>query len=194
MLSAVEIARGMQGALGFLQRDPAAPSYFENTAEACVRSFLVMVLVAPLHAALMLVRFAHVSVAAGEFEIVAVEALRYVVDWVLFPVLFYEIARRWNWLGLFPRYISALNWVNLPAMMVAVVGVVLTTLVPTAMADLIRLALQALFFYWFLVTTRGVLNVGWGPAALLLTVNFMPSLFPSLIVDRFLGVAPGIGS
>ena len=75
----------------------------------------------------------------------------------------------------------------------AVIGIVLTTLVPTAMADLIRLALQALFFYWFLATTRGVLNVGWGPAALLLVVNWVPSLLLSLIVDRFLGVAPGIG-
>ncbi len=193
MLSAVEIARGMQGALGFLQRDPAAPSYFENTVEACVRSFLVMVLVAPLHAALMLIRYSHVSVAAGEFEIVAVEALRYVVDWLLFPVLFHEIARRRNWLGLFPRYISALNWVNLPAMIVAVIVVVLTTVVPAAMGELIRLALQALFFYWFLIATRSVLNVGWGPAALLLVVNWVPSLFLSLIVDRFLGVARGIG-
>lgn len=193
MLSAVEIARGMQGALGFLQRDPAAPSYFENTAEACVRSFLVMVLVAPLYAVLMLIRFSYVSVTSGEFEIIAVEILRYVVDWLLFPVLFYEIARQQSWLGLFPRYIAALNWVNLPAMIVAVAGVVLATLLPVAMADLIRLALQALFFYWFLVTTRSVLNVGWGPAVLLLAVNWLPSLFLSLIVDRFLGVTAGSG-
>jgi hypothetical protein len=188
VLSAIEIARGMKGALGFLQRDPAAPSYFENTAEACVRSFLVMVLVAPLYAVLMLIRFSYVSVASGEFEIIAVEILRYVVDWLLFPVLFYEIARQQSWLGL-----AALNWVNLPAMIVAVAGVVLATLLPVAMADLIRLALQALFFYWFLVTTRSVLNVGWGPAVLLLAVNWLPSLFLSLIVDRFLGVTAGIG-
>lgn len=193
MLSAVEIARGIQGALGFLQRDPAAPSYFENTAEACVRSFLVMVLVAPLHAALILIRFSYVGVAAGEFEIIVVEMLRYVVDWLLFPVLFYEIARRQDWLERFPRYISALNWVNLPAMIVAVVGVVLATLMPVAMGELIRLALQALFFYWFLVTTRSVLNVGWGPAALLLAVNWLPSRFLSLIVDRFLGITAGVG-
>lgn len=193
MLSAIEIARGIQGALGFLQRDPAAPTYFENTAEACVRSFLVMILVAPLHAALMLIRYSYVSVAAGELEIIAVEALRYVVDWVLFPVLFYEIARQRNWLGHFPRYISALNWVNLPAMIVAVIGIALTTLLPGAMGEVIRLALQALFFYWFLVTTRLVLNVGWGPSALLLVVNWVPSLFLSLIVDRFLGVTRGVG-
>lgn len=191
MLSAGEIARGVQGALGFLQRDPAAPSYFDNTVEACIRSFQVMVLVAPLHATLMVIRYSQVTAVADEFEIVVVEVLRYVVDWLLFPVLFYEIARRRNWLGLFPRYIAALNWVNFPAMIVAVIGVVLATLVPNALGDLIHLGLQGLFFYWFLVTTRVVLMVGWGLAALLLVVNWAPSLLLSLIVNRFLGIVAG---
>lgn len=191
MLSAGEIARGVQGALGFLQRDPAAPSYFDNTVEACIRSFQVMVLVAPLHATLMVIRYSQVTAVADEFEIVVVEVLRYVVDWLLFPVLFYEIARRRNWLGLFPRYIAALNWVNFPAMIVAVIGVVLATLVPNALGDLIHLGLQGLFFYWFLVTTRVVLMVGWGLAALLLVVNWAPSLLLSLIVNRFLGIVVG---
>lgn len=191
MLSAGEIARGTQGALGFLQRDPAAPSYFDNTVEACLRSFQVMVLVAPLHATLMLIRYSQVTAVADEFEIVVVEALRYVVDWLLFPVLFYEIARRRNWLDRFPSYIAALNWLNFPAMIVAVIGVVLATLLPNALGDLIRLGLQGLFFYWFLVTTRAVLSVGWGLAALLLVVNWAPSLLLSLIVDRFLGIVVG---
>ncbi len=37
------------------------------------------------------------------------------VDWLLFPVIFYEIARRQTWLGNYPRYIAALNWINLHA-------------------------------------------------------------------------------
>ena len=37
MLNAAEIARGIQGALALLKRDPASPSYFHNTLEACVR-------------------------------------------------------------------------------------------------------------------------------------------------------------
>ena len=124
MLSAGEIARGMQGALAFLQRDPAAPSYFENTAESCLRSFLVMILVAPLYAIVLTILYSNVTTTAEGWEIVGVEALRYVVDWLLFPVIFFEIARRQNWVGLYPRYISALNWVNLPLMVVAVVAVV----------------------------------------------------------------------
>lgn len=194
MLNAVEIARGMQGAIGLLKRDPAAPSYFDNTLEACVRSFQVMILVAPLHITLMLIRYTSVSSTADEFEIVLVEALRYVVDWLLFPVLFYEIARRRNWLGFFPRYVSALNWVNLPAMIVAVFGVVLATLLPAVLGELIRFGLQGLFFYWFLVTTRTMVGASWPIAFLLLIVNWVPSLFLSLIVDRFLGVTLAVGA
>lgn len=184
----------MQGSIGLLKRDPAAVSYFDNTREACVRSFQVMILVAPLHAALMLLRYASVTSTADDLEIVLVEALRYAVEWTLFPVLFYEIARRRNWLDRFPRYISALNWVNLPAMIVAVIGVVVASLMPLLPGELIRVGLQALFFYWFLVTTRMVLGATWPIAGLLLIVNWVPSLFLSLIVDRFLGVAAAVGA
>lgn len=184
----------MQGALGLLKRDPAAPSWFDNTLEACVRSFQVMILVAPLHVMLMLIRYASVTAAADELEIVLVEALRYVVEWTLFPVLFYEIARRRNWLNRYPRYIAALNWVNLPAMIVAVIGVVVAIVLPPLPGELMRVGLQALFFYWFLVTTRMVLGATWPVAGLLLVVNWVPSLFLSLIVDRFLGITIAVGA
>ena len=122
MLSAAEITRGVQGALGFLlRRDPAAPLHFDNTMEACLRSFRVMALAAPLYASISLIRYER-HVAADKMEIAAVEALHYVVDWLLFPVIFYEIARRRGWLDRYPRYITALNWINLPAMVVAIAG------------------------------------------------------------------------
>lgn len=96
-----------------------------------------------------------------------------------------------NWLGLYPRYIAALNWVNLPAMIVAVIGVVVAIVMPLP-GELIRVGLPGLFFYWFLVTARIVLGVTWPIAGLLLIVNWVQSLFLSLIVDRYLGVAVAI--
>ena len=194
MLSAGEVARGLQGALGFLQRDPAAPSYFENTAESCLRSFQVMILVAPLYAVVLAILYSNVTTTADGWEIVAVEALRYTVDWLLFPVIFFEIARRQNWVGQYPRYISALNWVNLPLMVVAVVAVILASILPTAAAILIQLGLYGLLFYWFLAVTRSVLNASWVQSFMLLLVNWVPSRFLSVIVDRFLGIAPAIGA
>jgi hypothetical protein len=188
VLSAAEIARGVQGALGFLQRDHAAPLRFDNTMEACLRSFRVMALVAPLYALYLLIYYAGVTVTADETEIVLAEGVRYVVDWLLFPVIFYEVARRRGWLDRYPRYIGALNWINLPATAIAVVGMAIESIAP-AVAIVVDLGLRALFFYWFLMTTRMVLAVNWPIAVVLLFVNWLPSLFLSLLIARYLGLA-----
>jgi hypothetical protein len=193
VLSAAEIARGVKGALGFLQRDPTAPQHFDNTMEACLRSFRVMALVAPLYAIYLLIYYSEVTVTADEMEIVVVEGMRYVVDWLLFPVIFYEAARRRGWLDRYPRYIGALNWINLPAMVVVIVGQAVSSVAPGAVAVMIDLGLRALVFYWFLMATRMALGTSWPISVVLLVINWVPSLFLSFLVDRYLGVAPIAG-
>ena len=194
MFSAAEIARGVQGALAFLWRDPKAPTYFDNTTEACLRSFRVMVLVAPLHVILLLVRYSDVTVVADEMEIFFVETMSYVVEWLLFPVVFHEIARRQGWLDRYARYIGALNWINLPGMMLAAVFVPLGHLAPSAIGGLVSIVLQGLFFYWFLVTTRQVLGANWLLSAMLLVVSWVPLAFISFLVARYLGVVAVAGA
>ncbi len=192
MLNAVEIARGVQGALAFLWRDPKAPTYFDNTTEACLRSFRVMALVAPLQIILLLVRYSRVTTTADGLEIFVVETMSYVVEWLLFPVIFHEIARRQGWLDRYARYIGALNWINLPGMTLAVVFIPLAQRAPKAVGDLVSIGLQGLFFYWFLVTTRQVLGVGWPLATMLLIVSWVPLAFISFLVARYLGVAAAV--
>lgn len=192
MLSAAEIARGVQGAVAFLWRDPRATTYFDNTTEACLRSFRVMVLVAPLQIILLLIRYSGVTTAADEMEIFVVETISYVVEWLLFPVIFHEIARRQGWLDRYARYIGALNWINLPGMLLAVVLVPLAQLAPAAIGDLVHVVLQALFFYWFLVTTRQVLGAGWSLSIMLLIVSWVPLAFISFLVARYLGIAAAV--
>ena len=193
MLSAAEIARGVQGALGFLKRDATAPQHFDNTMEACLRSFRVMALVAPLYAIYLLIYYSDVTVTADETEIAVVEGLHYIVDWLLFPVIFYEAARRRGWLDRYPRYIGALNWINLPAMVVVIVGQGLSSVAPAAVAVVIDLGLRALLFYWFLMATRMALGTSWPISVVLLIINWVPSLFLSFLVDRYLGVVPIAG-
>ena len=193
MLSAAEIARGVKGAMGFLQRDPTAPQHFDNTMEACLRSFRVMALVAPLYAIYLLIYYSDVTVTADETEIILAEAIRYVVDWLLFPVIFYEAARRRGWLDRYPRYIGALNWINLPAMVVVIAGQGLSSVAPAAVAVVIDLGLRALLFYWFLMATRMALGTTWPISVVLLIINWVPSLFLSFLVDRYLGVVPITG-
>jgi len=189
MLSSSEIARGSQGAVKFLWRDTSAPFHFDNTFESCLRSFQVMLLVAPIYAFYLVVHYADLTVEADQGLIVIAEGLRYVVDWLLFPVLFYEIARRRGWLERYPRYIAALNWINLPAVVLLLVGESLAEFAPATVAALLQIGLQILFFYWFMMATRLALGVNWLFAAVLMIVNWVPSYFLSLIVNRFLGVS-----
>jgi hypothetical protein len=189
VLNAAEIARGVQGALGFLQRDRAAPLHFENTMEACLRSFQVMLLTAPLYVLYLVIYYTGITYTADETDVMLAEGLRYIVDWLLFPVIFHEIARRRGWLSRFPRYIGALNWINLPATAIAVVGVAIESVAPVqGIAVVARVGVLALSFYWFLMATRLVLGANWGLSIALLAVNFLPSVFLSLLVDRYIGV------
>ena len=99
MLSSAEIARGSRGAIKFLSRDASAPLDFDNTPEACLRSFQVMIVVAPIYALYLIIHYMQVNTVADEGQIALAEGLRYVVDWLMYPVIFYEIARRRGWLA-----------------------------------------------------------------------------------------------
>ena len=187
MLSAAEIARGVQGALGLLRRDPAALLSFDNTMEACVRSFRLMAVTAPFYVVYSLIRYANLTVEIDTFELIAIEAVSYVINWLLFPVIFFEVARRRGWLDRYPRYISALNWTNLPGIVIAILAIAIKMIVPAAVGGILEIALQALFFYWFLVTTRLALGADWAMSVLLLAVNWIPSFLLLIIVDRYIG-------
>jgi hypothetical protein len=191
VLSAAEITRGVQGALGFLRRDPAALLSFDNTMEACLRSFRLMAVTAPFYAVYSLIRYANLTVTIDTGELIAIETMSYVINWLLYPVIFYEVARRRGWLDRYPRYIAALNWTNLPGIVIAIAAIVIKMMVPNAIGGILEIALQVLFFYWFLVITRLALGTDWAMAVVLLAMNWIPSFFLLIIVDRYIGVLAG---
>ena len=151
-----------------------------------------MLVVAPFYALYLFVHYAPLTTTAEDWEIAFVEALRYVVDWLLFPVIFHEIARRRGWLERYPRYIASLNWINLPAVILLLLGELVAAVAPTAVTALLQLVLQVLFFYWFMIATRMTLGAPWTLAAVLMVVNWVPSYFLSILVNRLLGVAVGV--
>jgi hypothetical protein len=195
MLSAAEIARGTQGAIKILLRDISAPFHFENTLEACLRSFQVMILGAPVYALYLAVHYMQVSVTADATEIAFVEALHFVVDWLLYPVLFHEVARRCGWLDRYPRYIASINWINLAILIIVTMFNTLASLAGTnVFIFVLSIALQAAIFYWQVMAARIGLGVGWGAAVALLVLYWVPSYLLLEVVNRFLGVGAAAAS
>src|ERR1041384_2849426 len=115
-----------------LRRDPTALLCFDNTMEACLRSFRLMAVTAPLYVVYSLIRYANLSVAVDIGELIAIETMSYVINWLLFPVIFYEVARRRGWLQRYPRYIAALNWTNLPGIVIAIAAIAVRMILPEA--------------------------------------------------------------
>ena len=76
-------------------------------------------------------------------------------------------------------------------MVVVIVGQGISSVAPAAVAVVIDLGLRALLFYWFLMTTRVALGVSWPISAVLLIVYWVPSVFLSFLVARYLGIVPG---
>ena len=158
VLSAAEITRGVQGALGFLWRDPAAPQHFDNTMEACLRSFQGDgpggAALRDLSPAVLFER--HEQRRRDGDRPRRGAALRRRLAAVPGDLLRDRPPPR------LARSLSALyralNWINLPAMVLAIVGVAISTVAPTAVAIILDLGLQALLFYWFLTATRMTLG------------------------------------
>lgn len=188
MLTPLEIYNGTKGALRLLRFDPAGAAYYANTAEAFWRSFRVMVLVAPFFLLLRVLYYDDRATVAGDLEIVIVEALRYLIDWCLFPVIVLELSR---WLDLrrnYFAYIAALNWINVPLILVALVVTAARELVPQFFAAL-SIGLELLLFIWFCATTRLVLQTPWGLTLALFLIWNASSIMLEMVVQSLVGVA-----
>ena len=101
-------------------------------------------LATPLDALDLVLRPSEVIVAADETEIAIVEALRYVVDWLIYPVRLLRSRAGGNLLDRFPRYIAALNWINLPEMIVLFGRAkLIASIMPVSLAVILQLGLEA---------------------------------------------------
>lgn len=188
MLGAAEIARGVSGALGLLRLDPAAAFQFGASAEAALRSFRVALLVAPLYALWRALSWQNLSSPASGAEIVAAEALNYAVQVMLWPVLSWELARFLGCAERWPRYVAALNWMNLPQIVLALGAAAVSEVAPPLVGAAVEWGLQILLFFWFVAATRLVLDLGWGLSFALLALSFFASQMVQLALHIGLGI------
>jgi hypothetical protein len=108
-----EVASGTYGAWRLALFDRNGIIHFDNTVEACRRSFHVAVFAAPFYAVLEWIRLSQMELASGPLRLALVEAIAYAIDWTAFPLVLWSIAQLLNRADRYYRYIAAYNWSQL---------------------------------------------------------------------------------
>jgi hypothetical protein len=144
VISGRELAFGLLGAWRLVRNDASGLQYFDRTPQGALRSFWVMLLVAPAYAILVMLALNR----GGVFEIGLRQILLaggiYIVGWLLFPVILLRLAPRLGREREVPGYIAANNWTQILITALSLFLSAVATAVSNPIAELFNLALLAL--------------------------------------------------
>lgn len=188
MLSAREAATSLYGAYRLARFDARGMTYFETSLGGFWRSFYAAVIVAPMFAVLLVMRYAAGGVAVGGVRFAVVEAIAYVIAWVAFPLVMVSLARLLKREERYLGYIVAYNWASvlqnglyLPLVMLGMAGVIPAETV----GPLSLIALSLILVYgWFIA--KVALDVGAGTAVALVALDLVLSVFIDIVASSML--------
>lgn len=167
-----ELLYAIRGLWRLVNLDPGGLQYFDRSIEGFWRSFRVAFLVAPIEALLFATMIEHVRLGSSWSRIMAVEIIAYVVGWLVYPVVSYEICRWINRSAEYVGYIAVYNWsaiLGYGLFLIAYSPLIAGWASPETSEYLAWLA-RALWlaYLWFLA--RRALGIdGFAPAGLILT-------------------------
>jgi hypothetical protein len=188
MPKAGEIATSLYGAWRLAHLDAGGMRYFGTSVEAFWGSFFAAIIVGPFFSILMVMRFELGLVETTAERFVAVEAIAYVIAWVVFPYIMLGIARLLERDEHYVRFIVAYNWAAVlqNALYMPIVALTITGAMPPALASALGLITLAviLFYTWFI--TRTALDIA-GPAAVaIVLLDLILSIFVDAYADSIL--------
>jgi hypothetical protein len=190
MISTREISIALYGTWRFATLERSAIQYFDNTPEAFWRSFNAAAIALPAYALLVMLSFAQHPVEAGAVRILLVEAISYVISWVLFPLVMVAFTDTTKTAANYFRFIAAWNWsiVLQVFLFLAVSAFAASGTVPDNLGGFISLVatLAILFYQGFIAKTTLDLPV---PAAVLVVVIDLAIAVGLSLVSRSFYVA-----
>lgn len=149
MPTIVEFVYVLRGLGRLVQFDAGGLGYFDRSIEGFWRSFRVALLVAPLYAILIPLDLELIQPTAGWQHIMITEILAYIISWLLYPLVAYEICRLIGREAEYPGYIVVYNWSKM-LIVTAQVVVWLPTLMGIAAAETSH-SLESLVRFVFLI-------------------------------------------
>ena len=165
MLSSAEIVRSVYGVIRLARLDPIGLEWMDRSAEGCLRSFQVAILMLPLEIALSAIILSQAAALAPFAQLLAAGVIFYVISWTVFPVLCHPLIRAIGREDRYPGFIAAINWSRIVIYVVAVPLALIMIEGPIGLARLLQLAFYVAFvgYHWFIAKTA--LDIP-GPGAL----------------------------
>ena len=175
MPSLNELARALYGAYRLARFDANGMQFFDASLSGFWKSFFAAVLVAPLYFFLLLQRFQIGGGGESMARFLAIEAIAYVIAWVLFPLVMVTVSRTLDCQERYLGYIVAYNWASvlqnalyLPLAILIQAGAI----APDAGAFAVMVLLTAILMYtWFV--TRTALAIAGPTAAGIVFLDFV---------------------
>ncbi len=185
MISTREIMLSLYGAYRLARADQSGMAYFNQTVNGFWKSFFAAVLVAPLFALLLIIRFNEGQVEVSFLRYISVESISYIIAWLTFPLLMFYIAEGIDRGQKFIGYIVAYNWASvlqnvayLPFAIFAELGTMSTNNMAFFGAALLAMVM---LYTWFV--TKTALAVTSMLAVGLVLLDFLISIFINLITE-----------
>ena len=170
-----EVTRALYGAYRLARLDKAGMAYFEISAEGFWKSFFAAVIVAPLYVLFLLLHYQAGDISAPFVRYISVEAISYVITWVLFPLVMAGLTKFLRCEAKFIAYIVAYNWASvwqnafyLPIQILIAAGV-LSAEAGSSIG--IAVLMAVLFYIWFI--TRTALEVTASTAAAIVVIDLL---------------------
>jgi hypothetical protein len=185
-----EIIRSLYGALHLARGDTSGMAFFNATEQGFWRSFTAAILIAPLFALLLTIRY-HVNEAGVSLlRFTAIETIAYVVSWVAFPLLLFHLTDILGTGHRFVRYIVAYNWASVLQNLLYLPFALLVEahLVQGAGSTFFGIILLGLVLLYTWFVTRTALEVTNLLAAGLVMIDLVLSIFINTITQGMLRV------
>ena len=178
----------LYGAYRLARADKTGLAYFDASIDGFWRSFFAAVMIGPLFALFLIIRYNLGAIEASPFRYMMVEGISYVIAWVAFPLLMFYIAqaiqREKEYIGYIVAYNWASVWQNLfyiPLAVMAELG-----FLPGGRGVLIGIIMLGvlMLYTWFI--TRTALNITTFVATIIVAIDLSLSIFINSIAEGLL--------
>ena len=183
-----EIVNSLFGSLRLACGDKNGMNYFNTSHLGFWRSFTAAIIVAPIFALLLSVRYAVSSNDVNLFRFVLIYAIAYIIGWVAFPIIINYVTDVLGHGKKFVRYIIIYNWASLLQNFIYLPFAILVEaqLIHGTAASIIGLCLLSLIFLYTTFITKTALEVSNGIAAAIIVFDLILSVIISATTQKVL--------